>query len=127
MLSTDSGSWSNTRVPEVDALEGRRDALAKAGGVDQVLHANAGSGVFVGIGGADAASRGAQGLTAAQLFFESVEQQVIRHHQVGAGADVHIVRSDAQAAHGVELLDEGRGVDHHAVAQHDRDSGAGDA
>ncbi len=92
------------------------ELLAEDLGVEQVLHAQADAQRLVGVGGADAALGGAELVLAQEALGDAVELLVVRHDQVRVARELHARRVDALALEHVELVDEHRGVDHHAVA-----------
>ncbi len=99
------------------------ELLAEDLGVEQVLHAQAHAQRLVGVGGADAALGGAQLVLAEAALGDAVELLVVRHDQVRVAGELHARHVDALGREHVELGDEHRGVDHHAVADDRRDVG----
>ena len=107
---------------EVLLLQRRLDLAAQDLLVEQVLHADADARVLVDVARADAAPGGADLELAELLLVGAVEEQVVRHDQVGVAADAQVVAADAARAQGVELAEQDVRVDHHAVAD---DAGLG--
>ena len=97
------------------------ELLAEDLGVEQVLHAQADAQRLVGVGGADAALGGAQLVLAQAALGDAVELLVVRHDQVRVARELHARHVDALGREHVELGDQHRGVDHHAVADDRRD------
>ncbi len=92
------------------------ELLAEDLGVEEVLHAQAHAQRLVGVGGADAALGGAELVLAEEPLGDAVELLVVRHDQVRVARQLHARGVDALALEHVELVDEHRGVDDHAVA-----------
>ena len=84
--------------------------------VEQVLDADPEPRGLVGVGGADAAPRGADLQLPELRLARVVEQHVVRHDQVRVGADPQAGEVDPLRAQVVELVGEHLRVDHDAVA-----------
>ncbi|OPZ46035.1 MAG: hypothetical protein BWY94_00927 [Actinobacteria bacterium ADurb.BinA094] len=94
------------------------DLAAQDLGVEQVLHADADARVFVHVAGSDAAAGGADLVLAELLLAGAVQQQVVRHDQVGVAAHAQVVAADTACAQRLQLSEQDVRVDHHAVADH---------
>jgi hypothetical protein len=94
--------------------------------VEQVLDADAQPRGLVGVGGADAAARGADLQLAQARLARVVEQHVVRHDQVRVGADPQAGEVDPLRAQVVQLAREDLRVDHDAVADRALQAGVED-
>ena len=90
--------------------------------VEQVLHADADARVLVDVARADAAAGGADLVLAELLLVGAVEEQVVRHDEVGVAADAQVVAADAARPQRLELAEQDVRVDDDAVAD---DAGLG--
>ena len=107
---------------EVLLLQRGLDLAAQDLLVQQVLHADADARVLVHVARADAAAGGADLVLAELLLVGAVQQQVVRHDEVGVAADAQVVAADAAPAQGLDLAEEDVRVDDDAVAD---DAGLG--
>ena len=88
------------------------EAIPQPGGIEQVQHPDAVAFGFVGIGGADAAARGADAAIAAPLFHRLIKQAVVGHGHVGRGGQLQASYVDAVAQKHVQFPEHHLGVDH---------------
>ena len=85
--------------------------------VQQVLHAQAAARHLVFVGGADTARGGADPHPSGRVLRRQFDQPVIGKNDVSAVADKQIaVNLDARSAQGIYFLQEGKGIEHHSVA-----------
>ena len=101
---------------EVLLLQRRPDLAPQDLLVEQVLHADADARVLVHVARADAAAGGADLVLAELLLVGAVQQQVVRHDEVGVAADAQVVAADAAAAQRLDLTEQDVRVDDDAVA-----------
>ena len=113
------------RLGSVDALEpdvllGQRDLdlLTEDLGVEEVLDADPQAPVFVGVGGTDAATGGADLKLPEAPLAGLVEGDVPRHHQVRIAGDPDRARRDTSRLELVELADQDSGIDDAPRAEH---------
>ena len=92
-------------------------ALTERIGLHQVDHPNAPARDLVDVGRTDAAAGGPQLRLAPFTLFELVDQDVVRHDQVRPVGDEQVAALEAGGDQAVQLVDQGRRVDHHPVAQ----------
>ncbi len=95
--------------------------------VEEVAGADAVAGDLVGEGGADALAGGADGVAAAGVLFQALENDVVGHNEVGAVADEESGGIDAAGGEVVDLFDEHLGINHDAVADDGDGAGIEDA
>ena len=107
---------------EVLLLQRRLDLAPQDLLVQQVLHADADARVLVHVARADAAAGGADLVLAELLLVGAVQQQVVRHDEVGVAAHAQVVAADAAPAQRLDLAEEDVRVDDDAVAD---DAGLG--
>jgi hypothetical protein len=112
---------------EVLVGQGAADPLAQDLAVEEVLHPQAQAPGPVPVRRADAPAGGADLRAAQPGLVGPVEGDVVGHDHVRAAADPDLRAVDALRREHVELRDEGRGVDHHAVADDRRDVRVHDA
>jgi hypothetical protein len=109
------------------ALDQERQLRAEASGVSQVARAQSHSRHFVHVAGADAAAGGPNRLATAPRLLGPIQQQVEGQHQVGALAHQQPVRAHAARVQHAQLLQQNRGVQGHAAADHAGRVGVEDA
>jgi hypothetical protein len=92
-------------------------ALTEGIGLHQVDHPDAASRDLVDVGRTDASAGGPQLGLAALALFQLVDQDVMRHDQVCAVGDEQVSAVEASRHQPVQLVDQGRWVDDHTIAQ----------
>jgi hypothetical protein len=95
--------------------------------VEEVLDPDADAVHLVGVRRADAAAGRADPATAEEALGDLVDGAVVVRDHVRVGAHLEQADVDASGDQRVELLEQHREVDHHAVADHRRHAGAEDA
>jgi len=110
----------------VDADECLIQPPGKAIAIDYILDAQASALILVRIGRPNAPPGSAQGAFATLLLLQLIQRQVIRHHHMRTATDMKILSGNAGGTQHLELLDQGRRRDHHAVPKDARHVRPGD-
>ena len=110
-----------------DARQGGREPRPERIGLHEVDDPDAASRDLVDVRRPDAARGRAELAGAALALLELVEQDVVRHHEVRPVADEQVLAVEAARRQAVELADERRRIDDHAVAEQVPGAGVEDA
>src|SRR3989442_14495543 len=100
--------------PLLDRVD-RRELLSEGDGIDEVAHADPETAPLVLERGTDPPERRAGSQAAFQFLLEAVDDLVVRHHDMRPVADAQVLHRVAMGPRLLDLFQELRRINHHAV------------
>ena len=95
--------------------------------LEQLIYLEADLGIFVGVKRRDAGLGGSEGLAAQSLFLQLIEQNMVGHHDLAAVRDHQLRRRNAFFHYILDLFEQDRYIERHAVSDDVHDIGVKDA